>query len=59
MSERMPRTGPAVADAELAAVAEGRSFDPHAILGQHGFDVAGSPSTHTVMGFCTRLFSLS
>ena len=49
MSERMPRTGPAVADAELAAVAEGRSFDPHAILGQHGFDVAGSPSTHTVI----------
>ena len=34
MTDRMPRSGPPVTDDELVAVAEGRSFDPHAVLGQ-------------------------
>ena len=49
MTDRMPRSGPPVTDDELVAVAEGRSFDPHAVLGQHGFEVAGSPGSHTVI----------
>ena len=48
-TERMPRSGPAVADDVLAAVAEGRHSDPHSVLGQHGFGVAGVHGTHTVI----------
>jgi 1,4-alpha-glucan branching enzyme len=43
------RTGPAVPDELLAAVAEGRTADPHAVLGQHGYDVAGEPHPLTVI----------
>ena len=49
MSEQLPPTGPVIADDVLAAVAEGRHSDPHSVLGQHGFDIAGSPGTHTVI----------
>ena len=49
MPDRMPRTGPAIADDVLAAVAEGRHSDPHSVLGQHGFELAGTPGVHTVI----------
>ena len=49
MTDRMLKTGPTVGSAELAAVAEGRHFDPHAVLGQHGFELPGIPGTHTVI----------
>ena len=49
MTDRMPPAGPAVDDAVLAAVAEGRHSDPHSVLGQHGFDLAGTAGSHTVI----------
>ncbi|WP_350349683.1 1,4-alpha-glucan branching protein GlgB [Agromyces sp. G08B096] len=44
-----PFPGPAVPDDVLAAIAEGRHADPHAVLGQHGFDLPGAPGPHTVI----------
>ncbi len=49
MTDRMPPAGPAVDDAVLAAVAEGRHSDPHSVLGQHGFDVPRRAGPHTVI----------
>lgn len=44
-----PNPGPRVDDDLLAAVAEGRHSDPHAVLGQHGYEVAGDPRPQTVI----------
>jgi 1,4-alpha-glucan branching enzyme len=44
-----PRTIPAVDADVLNAVAEGRLADPHAVLGQHGFDRPGDAGPHTVI----------
>jgi 1,4-alpha-glucan branching enzyme len=44
-----PRSFPAVEDDVLAAIAEGRLADPHSVLGQHGFDLPGDASPHTVI----------
>ena len=49
MTDRMPQAGPAVDDAQLAAVAEGRHADPHSVLGQHGFELPGTAGVHTVI----------
>ena len=40
---------PTVSDDLLLAVAEGRHHEPHAVLGQHGFDAAGQGGAHTVI----------
>ncbi|MGX5696065.1 1,4-alpha-glucan branching protein GlgB [Agromyces soli] len=45
----VPQAGPAVPADVLAAIAEGRHSDPHSVLGQHGFEVPGSPGPHTVV----------
>ncbi|WP_243695179.1 1,4-alpha-glucan branching protein GlgB [Agromyces protaetiae] len=44
-----PVTGPVVSNDVLAAVAEGRHSDPHSVLGQHGFEIAGAAGPHTVI----------
>ncbi|MRG58666.1 1,4-alpha-glucan branching protein GlgB [Agromyces sp. CFH 90414] len=41
--------GPAIDDAVLAAVAEGRHADPHSVLGQHGFEEGGAGAPRTVI----------
>ena len=44
-----PTIGPPVADELLAAVADGRSSDPHAVLGLHRFDLPGATAPQTVI----------
>ena len=47
---RCRRPAPPSTTPLLAAVAEGRHSDPHSVLGQHGFDLAGArPDSHTVI----------
>ncbi len=49
MTDAARPTGPEVPQDVLAAIAEGRHSDPHSVLGQHGFEVPGSPGPHTVI----------
>ncbi|MFC5790146.1 1,4-alpha-glucan branching protein GlgB [Agromyces tardus] len=49
MSDAPAITPPHVDDEVLRAVAEGRHFDPHAVLGQHGFEAPATAGTHTVI----------